>query len=660
MRALRAENLKLVGDTTRLTDKCADAQRRVDIAVSSEDSLKTQLKSADAAMRGLKEELARTKALVAQTRALCATEVRRRDRQIDTLKKQVGEAGRSRGAKTNPGITTITVTGDLGDNSRSPTRTINTSSDEYSLQNETNSFLASLARNLSEENESLLKAMKQTMGQLREMSGWSSDEKCDSQVEKQPSWEELSPELNMLTDHMRTILTNPSFVPIEEVEIRDEEINRLKSGWMKMENRWEDAVHLMEGWRKRMAASGEPVCEEELKMGLRLSPVRIKEERDSRLAPGFNPSSVKGEDDEGVDLVPTSPSHGRHNDRELLPSVEDYAQEDYEDGEYSGYEDDLAPEEYDVEESNGENLDQNDDTADSQPEVSIESSPLPSPPQLSPLRNSASAGNRGATRNNKLREKPGDFSTILEEHTRELAAEAEVEASQAPVAQATKPVARQLRSITLAERPKERRRSPSRTSLDDALLPKRPSRTTKEVEASNPETASAREEGHSNIERRNSRGFQQIPRRLTSRLAQPRDSDPASQQSPLAMSTIAAKLAASEREADAARVRAKLKAARSSSGGVQKPVIAHTGGPSTNNTSQAAAAVEKPADTRSAGRGENMDPIKHDRASKEEETQQQNMPAEKRKRERRTGKASSRRRSTLSPFELQSLISGNV
>ena len=146
MRSIRAENTKHIKDITLLTDKHTEAKRKLEIAEASEAALKTQLKSAEAAARGLKEEMIRTKALVAQARASCATEVRRRDRQIDSLKKQLGEAGRARGARPNPAITTIHVTGEVRSEKSTPAKLASTSVDDYSLRDETNAFLANLAQ----------------------------------------------------------------------------------------------------------------------------------------------------------------------------------------------------------------------------------------------------------------------------------------------------------------------------------------------------------------------------------------------------------------------------------------------------------------------------------------------------------------------------------
>jgi hypothetical protein len=78
--------------------------------------------------------------------------------------------------------------------------------------------------------------------------------------------------MDRVLEHLRTLLTNPSFVPLEEVEVRDEEIKRLREGWEKMETRWKQAVTLMDGWHKRIADGGDSVRvrAEELRLGLKL------------------------------------------------------------------------------------------------------------------------------------------------------------------------------------------------------------------------------------------------------------------------------------------------------------------------------------------------------------------------------------------------------
>ncbi|CAK7220817.1 hypothetical protein SBRCBS47491_004318 [Sporothrix bragantina] len=310
LRTVRAESLRQANDLQRANERHFEAQRRADLGDAAEASLRAQLAAAEAANRKLREEAARMRQQVAQTRASCANEVRKRDRQIDGLKKAVSDAGRARGERRNPAITTISITGaDVSHqqhqhhhtprsgvasslqstpnihSSATKGNTTNmsgfTTASEYDLRNETNAFLADLARGLSEDNELLVDLVRHTCQRLKTMSGYvASDEEqaADNGVSSSGVVDcgAMVVEMEAVLEHLRTILTNPSFVPIEEVVERESEIGRLRDGWEKMEGRWKEAVHLLDGWRRRMAVSGRPVNMEEIKMGLRLSPVRVR------------------------------------------------------------------------------------------------------------------------------------------------------------------------------------------------------------------------------------------------------------------------------------------------------------------------------------------------------------------------------------------------
>ncbi|UKZ62813.1 uncharacterized protein TrAtP1_004046 [Trichoderma atroviride] len=654
LRSLRAENLKYTSDIARLSDKAAEAQRRSDIATASEASLKTQLKSAESTVRGLKDELARTKGLVAQVRTACATEVRRRDRQIESLKKQVGEAGRARGTRTSSGVVSITVTGDAGSESRrSLTRGGNMEDEDYSLRSETNSFLASLAQNLSEENETLLNVVRQAKDRLCEMSGWNGQVKEESEVVKPQGWQEMASELGAVMEHLRTILTNPSFVPIEEVMVREEEIDRLKAGWIKMESRWEDAVHLMDGWRKRMAKTGKPIGEEDLKMGLHLSPVRVSNVEETRTGrePGLPVVAEESEEEEEDDELKQSPCPPKGSYQVMA----DVAEEDEEE------EDDLEEDIYGYSnDESGGGLDNNDegdvgnegnDDVDDVMEIDEEPNnhapgaeeasraaddtesdqpPIP-PPHLVPLQHSSSAGNRGPLQS-RHRQKPS--GSIMQQTTAFNGAEAPKVTSNRVV----KPLGtsqRQRLDGAKTTRPEEPPLVASTSSLDEALL------SNNRVEE-HPASRSGPAVGASS----NPGGIRSNPRRMPVRLAPTqanRVSRPQLGSSP-SKAAIAAKLAASEKQADAAR--AKLQALRAAKT-AQIPAVA-----SATELSRPSAAARINASV--AGRPRSASPIKREVA------QQEVQKPEKRKRDVRVAKVSSRRRSTLSPFELQGLISGNV
>lgn len=84
------------------------------------------------------------------------------------------------------------------------------------------------------------------------------------------SCDELSGQMEKVLVYLGTLLTNPWFVPLEEVEVRDEEIKRLQEGWEKMESRWTLAVSMMDRRHKRISDGRYSVQIEELKMGLEL------------------------------------------------------------------------------------------------------------------------------------------------------------------------------------------------------------------------------------------------------------------------------------------------------------------------------------------------------------------------------------------------------
>lgn len=634
MRALRAENLKLTSDVTRLAEKHTESQRKADIATAAETTLRTQLKSAEANARTLKEEAARMKSLVAQSRASCATEIRRRDRQIDTLKKQLGEAGRSRGTRANPAVTTITVSGEVGMDRDVTMTSSSIGTPGSDLQNGINCSFANLTQHLTEENDAMLVVMGRTMDQLRDMTGWSGPDKDDNEVCKRPDCEDMAAEIDNIMSHMRNILTNPSFVPIEEVMQREEEINRLKRGWVTMENRWREAVHLIEGWRKRMAASGRPVCDEELQMGLRLSPVRLSDMDKTRGLAAVLEEEMD-ENDQGLPESPYKPSKEPLNiDRGYYGDMND---EDSGDG-TTDYEENHEPEEH---YAARDHPDQRMDTA--------YSSDLQEKPRLSPLRNSNSAGNRGSLRTERLRPPPSEYPGSTEEEPTEQTAQAKSFRSQ-PVR--PRALAALSRLPSRIQKPKERPRSPSRTSLDDVLLSGRDSEGMKHDEGASAERAQqldeqepAPKEAQTAVEHQE----QAVSFRTRQPKLPPQATTAQAQQSPLTMSNIAAKLAASEKEADAARVRAKLKAARCSTRSASRPVMQPT-----SETDSGKPAMRPPAEGESKA-ASNVDPVKQEVDPSDDQAK-----PEKRKRDRKVSKAASRRRSTLSPLELETLISGNA
>lgn len=429
LRSVRADSLRQTDNLSRLHDRYTEAERKIALHDAEEAALRSQLKNAEATIQKLKEEAARAKKLVTETRAACANEVRKRDRQIDALKKAVTDAGRARGERKGNTITTIQVTGEIGAEDMNAGGS--TMDEGYNLREETNGFLAQLAKGLSEENETLVSLIRKTGDSLKEMSGWDKEDgaagkkSANHAVVLATSPEDMANDMTSVLEHVRALLTNPSFVPMEEVVVREEEIFRLRDGWEKMETRWRDAVHLIDGWRRRMAAGGHPVDIEELKMGLRLSPVRMQGRDKTSANDPFQLSTLQeeeeedqgqaeeedddddeneedyGEEEEQMDFKPAEPP-SREGSLHLVPApgYEDMAPE-YDGAQDDGDESDAASS---IFQDNVEDIDM-DELQQSEPNIEIlqhstglpDDSPsvtLPPPPKITPLEETAVSGNR--------------------------------------------------------------------------------------------------------------------------------------------------------------------------------------------------------------------------------------------------------------------------
>jgi hypothetical protein len=569
-----------------LQAKHAETQRQLGLAESAERAMRQQLKSAEQAARGVKEEMGRMKILVAQTRAQCANEVRKRERTIEGMKKHVAEGGRARGSGKTVGVLSINVTAGIGAESGAGSAP-GTEESGYDLRLETNEFLTDLARGLSEENENMGALVRRTVETLRTLSGYEKEgmQEYGMVVQTENGYENLAAEMDLVIEHLRTLLTNPSFVPLEEVEVREEEIIRLREGWERMESRWREAVQMMDGWRKRMARSGQSVNLEELKMGLRLSPLRSRDEDNTRVLQ-LSTLVEDGEDDTQADI-------DAMDDTGVQAPQEVDLDHDSDDSDASLIEDEPL-EEQSEDPFNEQHQDASFNTLSS-------TSPGP-PPQLSPLRETTK-GNHGASIGSA-----NAFTTIAGENTYDLLQ------INTPSLQKSKlkPQSHLQLEISPSSALPEEEVVLLKTSSTQKSSPKRPL-TQAPAGRCTPTT--------------------KLEKETASKLPRPREALP--QQSPLTMASIAAKLAATEREADAARVRAKLKAARMKS------------------ASNVEALKLMPPASKEGGEVEPSKLARGDQENTSRETR-------KRKATARHGGRSSRRRSTLSPWELESLIQGNV
>ena len=296
LQTLRSESQRLGSEVEKLSAENKEVSRQLTLQQSATRMARAASQAAERKARTLREELAKVKTTLVQVRTLCANDVRKRDNQIERLKSHL--SGQQRGS--NKGIvgatcvitpaSAIKISG--SGSSRAEPSPLSVEDAEYSLKQESTEFLTHLSQGLSDENDALIGLIRSSLSTLKELLGTShtdalkSDSRTQSSVQSvdedglvrvlPTNYESLSRDLGMILKQLRELLTNPSFAPIEEVHVRDEEILSLREGWDEMAARWKEAVELLQGWVTRLQGGGRTINIEELRMGLGLGEGLIK------------------------------------------------------------------------------------------------------------------------------------------------------------------------------------------------------------------------------------------------------------------------------------------------------------------------------------------------------------------------------------------------
>ncbi|KAL5113812.1 hypothetical protein ACEQ8H_008313 [Pleosporales sp. CAS-2024a] len=289
LRMLRAEAARQTVALEKLQTRNDDLARQVSLAQSQERAARAALRTAESSARSLRDEMLRLKTTVQQVRTSCANDVRKRDVQIQRLKGHL--TTQQRGNKTGLVGASITINpGSMGlAGATSSIRDDAPDLDDpgYTLKQETTEFLTQLSQSLSDENDNLIGLVRSTLMTLKELQGMpesngrehaeglvvigeENESTRTGMFQALPtSYETLAGDMDTVLENLKNLLTNPNFVAVDEVEMREEEILRLRAGWEKMEARLREAFMLMDSWRKRMT-NGDTINLEELKMGLGL------------------------------------------------------------------------------------------------------------------------------------------------------------------------------------------------------------------------------------------------------------------------------------------------------------------------------------------------------------------------------------------------------
>jgi len=310
MRSLRSESTRQTAALEKQHNRNADLSRQLSLAQAQEQSARKALHTAESSARKLRAEMQRLKTTVDQVRTSCTNDVRKRDREISRLKSHL--TSQQRGNKTGLVGASITINpgsmGLAGSTSTVRDDVPNVDDPEYSLKQETTEFLTHLSQSLSDENDNLIGLVRSTLLTLRELQGMS-EQNVKNDVEDTSvldeddegarqgmlhalptNYDTLADDMDTVLENLKNLLTNPNFVSVEEVEMREEEIHRLRAGWEKMEARLRESFILMDSWRKRMT-NGDTINLEELRMGFGLG--------DELEAANNEDISIINEDEEG-------------------------------------------------------------------------------------------------------------------------------------------------------------------------------------------------------------------------------------------------------------------------------------------------------------------------------------------------------------------------
>ncbi|CAK1356842.1 unnamed protein product [Cercospora beticola] len=286
---LRNENTKKTQDIETLQAKNDQAARNAAQAQQAERVALAEVKKVEKAMKTLQDQLAKAKVTLAQVKTQCANDVKKRDLELQRLKTHL--QGQQRGTRVGMTAPSMTVRKTMQEPQ-------NVHDPECSLKQETTEFLTQLSQNLSDENDGLISLVRSALSTMHDLLGTQSESqrKVDSaigslgsdqasrsksrnagtnllQQEPETSYEVLAADLENTLEHLKSILTNPNFVSLEEfekeVETRDEEIASLRECWEHMEQRWQEVLVMMQGWVKRMN-TGDTINIDDLRKGMGL------------------------------------------------------------------------------------------------------------------------------------------------------------------------------------------------------------------------------------------------------------------------------------------------------------------------------------------------------------------------------------------------------
>ncbi|KAF3924183.1 hypothetical protein ABW21_db0200611 [Orbilia brochopaga] len=263
MKALKESESKANSQADRYKSRCDELERRCATLQGQERVLNANVRSAEITAKALKDETARLKVMVQQVRTQCANDIRKRDHQISKMKERLLE--KSRGGRGNkqpiafPGVTLSgslhsAVNSHLGGSLATSDGGAAAHATDHTLTEDTTAILTELSQNLADENDTLVSMIKSTLTTLKAISGMDTDVDQEAELEdgernvlvNDVSHAALSAQVDEVLEHLKDMLTQPNYVPVEDLDIRDREIERLRSQLQGTLEAWKNAIALVD------------------------------------------------------------------------------------------------------------------------------------------------------------------------------------------------------------------------------------------------------------------------------------------------------------------------------------------------------------------------------------------------------------------------------
>ncbi|KAF8474294.1 Afadin and alpha-actinin-binding-domain-containing protein [Kalaharituber pfeilii] len=276
IRQLRNDNAKAQLANDKLKAKCEDLERKYALLEGQQKAFTSTLRTAEASAKSLRDETARLKMVIQQVRAQAANDLRKRDVQIEKMKERLLEPRRA-----SKSVTTIAITGGSA-TALAPGSTSDVEATEGNrcgkecLHADTAEALTELAQTLSSENDNLVSITRQTLSTLKSIQGIKDDfvmlpleeDTEHAMLSACPrSFQLLSDELASTVAGLRELANRPNFQAMEELERKDQEIEKLKARNEAIQLEWRKAIDMVNMWNANWSSRNSGGGEEETGQG---------------------------------------------------------------------------------------------------------------------------------------------------------------------------------------------------------------------------------------------------------------------------------------------------------------------------------------------------------------------------------------------------------